>query len=70
MANVLTGGAPLTTARAAAILVHGRGASAQDILSLGAEFDQDDIAYLAPQAPNGTCTRIRSSRRSRRTSRI
>ena len=54
MANVLTGGAPLKTARAAAILVHGRGASAQDILSLGAEFDQDDIAYLAPQAPNGT----------------
>jgi phospholipase/carboxylesterase len=54
MANLLTGGAPLKTARAAAILVHGRGASAQDILSLGAEYDQDDIAYLAPQAPNGT----------------
>ena len=54
MANVLTGGAPLKTARAAAILVRGRGASAQDILSLGAEFDQDDIAYLAPQAANGS----------------
>ena len=31
-------------------MVHGRGASAEDILSLGAEFGQDDIAYLAPQA--------------------
>jgi len=30
--------------------VHGRGASAEDILGLGAEFGQDDIAYLAPQA--------------------
>ena len=30
--------------------MHGRGASAEDILSLGAEFGQDDIAYLAPQA--------------------
>jgi len=54
MANVLTGGAPLKTARAAAILVHGRGASAQDILSLGDEFGHGDIAYLAPQAANGT----------------
>jgi len=34
--------------------VHGRGASAEDILSLGAEFRQDDIAYLAPQAPTYT----------------
>ena len=52
MANVLTGGAPLKIARAAAILVHGRGASAEDILSLGAEFGRDDIAYVAPQAEN------------------
>ena len=35
-------------------MVHGRGASAEDILSLGAEFGQDDIAYLAPQAPSHT----------------
>jgi phospholipase/carboxylesterase len=49
--EIVRGGAPLRTARAAAVLVHGRGASAQDILSLGAEFAQDDIAYLAPQAP-------------------
>ena len=54
MANVLASGAPLKTARAAAILLHGRGSGAQDILSLGGEFGQDDIAYLAPQAPNHT----------------
>src|SRR5690349_18193124 len=54
MANVLAGGAPLKGARAAAILVHGRGASARDILSLGDEFGQDDVAYLAPQAANGS----------------
>src|ERR1043166_6598757 len=54
MANVLTGGAPLKSARAAAILLHGRGSGAEDILTLGEEFGQDDIAYLAPQAPNHT----------------
>ena len=54
MANVLTSGAPLKTARATAIMLHGRGSGAEDILSLGEEFGQDDIAYLAPQAPNHT----------------
>jgi predicted esterase len=51
-AQLLTAGAPLQSARAAAVLVHGRGASAEDILSLGAELGQDDVAYLAPQAPD------------------
>src|SRR4051812_37863065 len=55
MAEILHGGAPLARARAAAILVHGRGASAEDILSLADEFGQDDIAYLAPQAPGHSC---------------
>ena len=50
MAEVPAAGAPLARARAAAILVHGRGASAEDILMLADEFGQDDIAYLAPQA--------------------
>ena len=50
--RLLAAGAPLTRARAAAIMLHGRGGSAEDILSLGAEFDQHDIAYLAPQAEN------------------
>ena len=50
MVDIIAAGAPLARARAAAILVHGRGASAEDILSLADEFAQDDIAYLAPQA--------------------
>jgi len=32
------------------ILVHGRGASAEDILDLGRQFDHAELAYLAPQA--------------------
>jgi phospholipase/carboxylesterase len=52
--QLLSAGAPLARARAAAIMVHGRGASAEDILGLGLEFGQDDIAYVAPQAERGT----------------
>jgi predicted esterase len=50
MAQLFSAGAPLARARAAAILLHGRGGSGADILSLGAELGHDDIAYLAPQA--------------------
>jgi predicted esterase len=51
---VLATGAPLEQARAAMVLVHGRGASAEDILSLALEFGAEDVAYLAPQAANST----------------
>jgi len=51
MAELLHAGAPLKRARAAAILLHGRGAEAQGMLALANEFGQDDITYLAPQAP-------------------
>lgn len=51
---VLAGGAPLATARAALLLIHGRGASAREILSLTNEFSQRGIAYLAPQAAGST----------------
>jgi phospholipase/carboxylesterase len=44
-------GAPLKDARAVVMMLHGRGATAKDILSLTDELGQDDIAYLAPQAP-------------------
>ncbi len=37
-------------ARLSAILIHGRGASAEDILGLAREFGVTDVAYLAPQA--------------------
>lgn len=51
---VLWAGEPLDKARAAMILIHGRGATAEDILSLRYEFDQPGFAYLAPQAANNT----------------
>jgi predicted esterase len=47
---VLEAGEPLATARAAMILVHGRGATAADIMTIGAELMQPGFAYLAPQA--------------------
>jgi predicted esterase len=47
---VLHAGAPLAEARIVAIMLHGRGASAEDILGLAAEFSPRDVAYLAPQA--------------------
>ncbi len=51
---VLAAGEPLNRAPAAMILLHGRGASAEDILTLVPEIDQPGFAYLAPQAANGT----------------
>lgn len=47
-------GEPLQSARAAMILIHGRGASADDILTLVPELNQPDFAYLAPQADGYT----------------
>ncbi|HMX73727.1 MAG TPA: dienelactone hydrolase family protein [Anaerolineales bacterium] len=47
---VYAAGAKLENASAAMILLHGRGASAQDILSLASHLDFPGIAYLAPQA--------------------
>ncbi|HSO48492.1 MAG TPA: alpha/beta hydrolase [Rhizobiaceae bacterium] len=52
--TMLSAGAPLAEARAAVIMLHGRGGSAQDILSLGEELDTGDIAFVAPQAPGGS----------------
>jgi phospholipase/carboxylesterase len=43
-------GAVVSRAKAAMILLHGRGASAEDILSLAQAFAQPDIAYFSPQA--------------------
>lgn len=51
---VLVVGEPLESARAAMILMHGRGASAEDILTLVPELDQGGFAYLAPQAAGYT----------------
>jgi phospholipase/carboxylesterase len=49
--SIATAGAPLGSAKAAVIMLHGRGASAQSMLSFAEVFDQSDIAYVALQAP-------------------
>ena len=51
---VRTAGAPLDRARAAMILVHGRGATAESILELSRVLVQEGFAFLAPQAAGGT----------------
>ncbi len=51
---ILTYGEPLETARAAMVMIHGRGASAEDILSLAPMIASPRIAFLAPQAANNT----------------
>ena len=52
--NFVAGGAALTSAKAALILIHGRGATAESIMPLGEAFGRADIAYLAPQATANT----------------
>jgi len=47
-------GAALATAKAAMILLHGRGASAEDILGLAGEMYDERVVYLAPQAAGHT----------------
>ena len=51
---VRAAGASLDRARAAMLMVHGRGARAEDILSLADEFALPEFAYLAPQAAGNT----------------
>jgi len=47
-------GRALAEASGAVILLHGRGGSAEDILSLAREFYLPELAYLAPQAAGNT----------------
>jgi predicted esterase len=49
-AAVLTAGEPLAGARAAMVMVHGRGATAESILALHHELPGEGFAFLAPQA--------------------
>lgn len=51
---VETAGSSLDTASAAVIMTHGRGATARGMIQLANEFDQDTVAYLAPQANRRT----------------
>ncbi len=48
--QVRTAGRRLGEAKSAMILVHGRGAPAEDILGIAHELGRPDLAYLAPQA--------------------
>ena len=52
--QILTDGKPLAETDAAMILIHGRGASAYDIMELGFLLGGDQFALLAPQAANNT----------------
>ncbi|MFB6193667.1 MAG: alpha/beta hydrolase [Halobaculum sp.] len=47
-------GTPVADATAAAVLVHGRGATARSILQMGEEFGREGLATLAPQAARNT----------------
>ena len=47
-------GEPLDSAQAAMLMVHGRGARAEDILTLADELNQPGFAYVAPQAAGNT----------------
>ncbi len=51
---LLTHGAPLATARAAVIMLHGRGATAESILSFAPLIHADGVTFLAPQAASNT----------------
>ncbi len=51
---VLTTGRALDEARAAVILVHGRGGSAEEILGLSQQLNLSAFAYVAPQARDHT----------------
>ncbi len=52
--QVYSAGAKLDEASAALILLHGRGAAAEDILSLSTVLTQPGLAFLAPQAEDYT----------------
>ncbi|MNJ98918.1 Carboxylesterase 2 [compost metagenome] len=50
--DIITGGLPIAEAKKAVIFIHGRGASAEDILSLNDHLEIADAALFAPQATN------------------
>ncbi|MEZ4866160.1 MAG: dienelactone hydrolase family protein [Caldilineaceae bacterium] len=52
--SIYTAGKALAAAQGVVILLHGRGATAQSILTLAAELPHPDLAYLAPQAAGNT----------------
>ena len=57
-ANILRTGAPLESARALIVLVHGRGSSGHDMIGLAEHLagssPTNGVAWIAPSATNGT----------------
>lgn len=51
--RVVTTGAPLRDAKGAVVMVHGRGASPESILTLVPALRRPEFAYLAPEAAGG-----------------
>lgn len=52
--EIISAGKATTAARKALIMIHGRGGSAEDILSLANYLDVKDYALIAPQATGNT----------------
>jgi predicted esterase len=52
--NIHTAGKPLEEATKVMIMIHGRGGSARDILSLSNYIQDTDFAFVAPEAQNNT----------------
>jgi phospholipase/carboxylesterase len=52
--NIITAGQPLSPGNKVLIMLHGRGAGAQDILSLSAHLNVKEYTLIAPEATNNT----------------
>ncbi|MBD2699934.1 dienelactone hydrolase family protein [Spirosoma sp. BT702] len=52
--NIRTAGVPLESAQKVMIMIHGRGGSARDILSLSEYIQDKDFAFIAPEAKGNT----------------
>lgn len=52
--RIVEGGQPLHSACAAMVLLHGRGATAEDIMTVASEVAMPGWAFLAPQAAGNT----------------
>ncbi len=52
--NYITAGTPVAEAKAALVMLHGRGGGAADIIRLGKVFNLSDTAIYAPEATNNS----------------
>ena len=50
--QIITAGTPLDKAKGALVMLHGRGGTAENIISLAGEFNIENLAIIAPQASN------------------